>query len=49
MRYYMDRRTFLSSAAALVIAGASTAQAAGPAKGDGDGRIIELPKPDLKG
>ena len=49
MRYYMDRRTFLSSAAALVIAGASTAQAAGPAKGDGDGSIIELPKPDLKG
>lgn len=45
----MDRRTFLSSAAALVIAGASTAQAAEPAKGNGDGRVVELPKPDMKG
>lgn len=45
----MDRRTFLSSAAALVIAGASAAQAAEPAKGNGDGRVVELPKPDMKG
>lgn len=43
----MDRRTFLCAAAALAAAGPSAAQAA-PAGGDGDGKVVELPKPDLK-